>query len=180
MLLGEALIRARVISQAHLNKALQVQTGNAHLSLGEILTKLFNIPRNVVESHYINLSIIPLIKEWLQEQLDIKEFSEGIPLRSIIDHIAITVPSFTRHQAETVSFDLGEDGMYRENNSVKKMERILATIEPLVITTKKQQKIVFNNVHLEVNLEDKGVRADNPGFFSEVKLRLLKSLKELD
>ncbi len=179
MLLGEALIKAKVISQDQLQKALKVQASNTHLSLGEILVKLFSIPRDVVESHYASVYIIPFIEEWFQGQMDTKEFSDGVPLSSIIDNLALTVPSFTRHQGETVSFSLAEDGMYRENSFIMRMEKILATIDPLIITTKKQQKIVFNNVHLEVNLEDKGVHPENLGFISEVKLRLWKSMKEI-
>lgn len=178
MLLGEALIEAGLINEAHLKKALTAQASNPNLSLGEIITKLYDVPRDMVESHYITLAIIPLIKEWLQTELNKKEFSDGLPTGSVIADIAINVSAFSRHKGETVSFKRVEGGMYREISSLMKMERILTTIEFLVITTTKKQKITLNDVHLEVNLKNKGVRPDNPGFLAEVNLRLQKAFKE--
>ncbi len=178
MLLGEALIAAGVITEAHLQKALQAQTRYTNLSLGEVIIKLFAIPRDVVESHYINRSIIPFIEEWLRTQLNKKAFSDGLSAGSTIANITVTIPSFTRYEGEAVSFELGADGMYQESSSLTRMERILAIIDPLIITTTRGQEIIIADVHLEVNLADKEIRPDNPGFLSELKLRLLKAHKE--
>lgn len=178
MLLGQALIEAGVLTEAHIQKALQAQSRYPNLTFSEVISKLFGIPRDVVESHYINRSIIPFIKEWLQKQMDNKEFSDGFSAGSTIADIAITVPTFTRYEDEAVRFDLIADGMYKGGDSLTRMERILATIDPLVITTTRQQKIIVNDVNLELSLEEKRVRPDNPGFLSEVKLRLLKAFKQ--
>lgn len=178
MLLGTALIEAGVITEAHLHKALQTQASNPYLSLGDIIIKLYGVPRHVIESHYVSRAIIPLIKEWLQRQINTKEISAGLSLASTLADIAVTVPFFSRYEGETISFELIEDGMYRENSSLTKIEKIMAIIEPLVVTTTRQQSIIFHNVHLVVSLVDKGVHPDNPGFLPELKLRLLKAFKE--
>jgi hypothetical protein len=178
MLLGEALLQAGVISKADLQKALETQTHNTHLSFGDIITKLFAVPRHVVESHYINLAISPFINEWLYKQLTKKSLSDGLPAENIIAGIALTIPVFSRYEGETISFERRADGMYQESSSLTKIEKITVIVEPLVITTTRQQQIIFHHVHLAVSLRDKGIRPDNPGFLPEARLRLLKALKE--
>ncbi len=182
MLLGEALIKAGLITEAHLNKALQAQTRYPTLSIGEVITKLFAVPRDEVETHYLNLSIIPFVKSWLLDQLNRTMFKNGVRVGSTIADIDITVPSFTRYEGEAVSYTRSDNGMYQEQSSLTRMERVLLIVDPLVLTTSHHQRLVFNTVNLEVSLdkEGKGVRPDNPGFLSEVKLRLLKAYKELD
>lgn len=177
MLLGEVLIKAGVISPADLQTALKTQVHNAHLSFGEIITQLFGVPRDVIESHYINLAMIPFIKAWLEKQLSRQVLGPGQSASDIIADISINIPNFSRYEGEVVSFERQTDGMYGESASLTKIEKIIATVDPLVITTTKGQKILFSNVHLEVGLRDKGVRPDNPGFLSEVRLRLLQAHK---
>lgn len=177
MLLGEALIEAGLISKAHLHEALAAQASNPNLSLGEIITQLYDVPRDMIESHYITLAIIPRIKEWLQKQLNKKEFSDGLPTGSVIADIAISVSAFSRYKGDIVSFKRIEGGLYRESSALQKMEKILTSIDSLIITTTKQQKVELTNIDLEVNLQDKGVRPDNPGFLAELNLRIQKTFK---
>lgn len=177
MLLGEALIKANVMTEAQLEKAIKAKTSYPNLSLGGIIMKLFAIPRDVLESHYINHAIIPFIKEWLQKRMDEKMLSSGVTMGSTIAEIALTIPTFTSYEGEGIIFELGKDGMYQENKTHSKVERVLAIIDPLVITTTQGQEIIFNDIHIEVNLTNKMVSSENPGFLSEVKIRLLKANK---
>jgi hypothetical protein len=177
MLLGEVLIKAGVISPDDLQQALKTQVHNAHLSFGEIITQLFGVPRHVIESHYINHALIPFIRAWLEKQLRHQVIGPGMSAADCLADITINIPSFSRYEGEVVSFERQSDGMYGESASLTKIEKIIATVDPLELTTTKGQKIIFNNVHLEVGLRDKGIRPDNPGFLSEVRLRLLQAVK---
>ena len=178
MLLGEALIKAGIVTESQVQEALKAQSSNQHLSLGEVIHRLCAIPREIIESHYMALAIIPFIKEWLQKKLHKKSFADGLTLASTIADITLTIPRFSRYEGEVASFELLEDGMYKENSIQTKVERIRATVDPLIFTTVRKQEIVFNDVHLEIRLDEKGVRPENPGFLSELKLRILKATKE--
>ena len=179
MLLGEALIDAAIISKEQLQKAMVAQKRFPNHSLGRIVAKLYDVPAEVIETVFITKVVVPVIEEWLRRQLASKPGPGGVDLAAMVAGIEIDLVSYSRYEGELVFFRRNEqDGYYVEQKRMNKLENVTVEIATITLLTIRRQRVVFNDVSLEVPLASKNVRALNSGFLPEARLKLLHAMKQ--
>lgn len=178
MLLGELLVKNKVITQTQLNQALKSQTRYPNQSIGKVVSKVFNIPMEIIETILISKSVVPQLKSWFKKNIDQKLKANAIPLSSTIKNIELLISSYTRYEGEAVVFIRNEMGYYCEDTRDTRLEKLALVIEAIRLTTRRNQTIVLKDIHLDITLGTNEIRAENPGFITEARLKLLQALKQ--
>lgn len=178
MLLGELLVQEKIITQMQLNQALKSQSRYPSHSIGKVVSKIFNIPMEIIETTMINHSVIPRIEVWFKKNIDKKSQKDGIPLSSTLKSFEVIINNYTRYEGESVQFIRNEMGYYCEDSRDARLEKISLIIETIKLTTRRKQEILLHDIHIDITLGTSAIRAENPGFITEARLKLLHALKE--
>lgn len=178
MLLGELLVKAKIISQMQLNQALKSQSRYPNHSIGKVVSKVFNVPMEIIETTMISKSVIPTIEVWFKKSIDQKSPKGAIPPSSTIKEITLNISTYTRYEGEAVHFIRNEMGYYCEDTRDVRLEKLSIIIDSLQLTTRRNQDIILHDIHIDVTLGSNEIRAENPGFITEARLKLLHALKQ--
>ena len=178
MLLGELLVQEKVITQMQLNQALKSQSRYPNHSIGKVVSKVFNVPMEIIETVMMSKSVIPKIEVWFKHNIDQKSQKDGIPLSSTIKNFKLEINNYTRYEGEAVHFIRNEMGYYCEDSRDVRLEKIAIIIDTIQLTTRRKQEIILHNVNLDITLGTNEIRAENPGFITEARLKLLHALKQ--
>lgn len=178
MLLGELLVAAKIITKTQLNQALKSQTRYPNHSIGKVISKVFNIPMEIIETTMITKSVLPRIETWFKKNIDQKSAKDGIPISSTIKECEFRINSYTRYEGEAVIFLRNEMGYYCEDSRDASLEKLALVIDTLRLVTRRKQEIILHDIHLDITLGSNEIRAENPGFITEARLKLLHALKQ--
>lgn len=178
MLLGELLVAEKLISQTQLNQALKSRHLYPTHSIGQVISTLFNIPMESIETIMISRYVVPTIEAWFKKNIDKRSKTDDIPLSSSLFAIDITISSFVRYEGEAVTFIRNEMGYYYEESRDAGLEKLALTVDTMKLTTIRKQDIMIHDIQLEFTLGTNAIRAENPGFISEARLKLLHALKQ--
>ncbi len=178
MLIGELLVKNHIITQTQLNQALKSHNRYPNHSIGQVVSKIFNISPETIETTLITKSIIPTIITWFQKNIARKTQKTAFPLSSSIKKVEIEISSYTRYEGEAVQFIRNEMGYYCEESRDTSLEKLALTLETIKITTIRKQEITLSDVHLNITLGSNEIKTENPGFLAEARLKLLHALKQ--
>ncbi len=178
MLLGELLVAEKLISQTQLNQALKSQASSPNHSIGRVVSRMYNIPVELIETTLISKSVIPRIEAWFKHNIDQKSKKDGISLSSIISGIELNIKSYVRYEGEAVTFIRNELGYYCEDARDASLEKISLTLSTIKLTTIRKQEILLHDVHIDLTLGTGKIHAENPGFITEARLKLIHALKQ--
>ena len=178
MLLGELLVKHKVITELQLSQALKAQTRYPNMSIGQVVSKVFNIPIEIIETTMITKSVLPKIEVWFKKNIDQKSKKDGIPPSATIKEFALDIAGYTRYEGEAVHFLRNEMGYYCEDSRDARMEKLAIVIKEIQLTTRRNQLITLNDIHLDITLGTNEIRSENPGFIAEARLKLLHALKQ--
>lgn len=176
MLLGELLVKNKIITQMQLNQALKAHDRYPNQSIGQVVSKVFNIPLEIIETTMLTKSVIPKIEVWFKKNIDQKP--KTIPPSSTIKTLEININSYTRYEGESVTFVRNEMGYYCEEIRDTSLEKLAIVIEEIRLTTRRNQVISLKDINIEISLGSNNIKAENPGFITEARLKLLQAMKQ--
>ena len=178
MALGELLVEAKIITQTQLNQALKSKSRYPKHSMGRVISKMFNIPMEIIETTMITKAIIPQIESWFKKNIDHKSPKDGIPPSATIKDVDLKISSYTRYKGEAITYIRNETGYYCEDTRDASLEKLALIIDTIKLTTRRKQEIILHDIHLDITLGTNEIRAENPGFITEARLKLLQALKQ--
>ncbi len=178
MLIGELLVKNKIITPTQLNQALKARSHYPNQSIGQVVSKVFNIPLEIIETTMLTKSLVPKIGVWFKKNIDQKSKNIGIPPSSTIKTLEININSYTRYEGESVTFVRNEMGYYCEEVRNTSLEKLAIVIEEIRLTTRRNQVISLKDIHIEITLGSDEIKAENPGFITEARLKLLQAMKQ--
>ena len=176
--LGKYLVEAEIITQKQLDHALKSQSRYPNWSIGKIIHQMFTVPMEIIETMMITRIVTPIIESWFKKNIDQKSQKDGIPLSTTIKDFTLTIHSYTRYEGEAVTFIRNKMGYYCEDTRESTSEKLSILIDTVKLTTRRQQEILLYKIKIAINLETNKIKAENPGFITEARLKLLHAIKQ--
>ncbi len=176
--LGQTLVSAGIISQKQLDKSLSVQRSHPTKSIGEIVSKLYNIQEGVIEATFVKAVLSPAIRNFIYSELKKKINTPGFNLLKAVLSIDLEIQRYKRITIASKTFTLDENSFYKPSKDKKFLSKINCTIKSIVLHTAHNARIDFNDVLMEFDIQSQKLSMDNPSLIMEAKIRLNQILKK--
>ena len=176
--LGWVLVLDGVISREQLNEALSIQKLHRTRSIGEIISKLFNIPEGKIESIFVRDVLIPTITECVYTELSKIKPAQEIDAKELVPTVEVTISQFRRNTLSSKLFTFESPNSFKPSSQKSFLSTIECTIQQLELKTSFDTNIKFNDVVLEYNMQNQTISWDNPAVLVESKVRLNQIIKK--
>ncbi len=177
---GEILVREEVITKDQLAEVLEAQK-KTRKEFGLLISQMYSIPVEVVESLYVSEVLVPSMKWSLLQKLIEKFEGSSIEPETVIENILVNISQFSSYLAVKTYYT--QDSAARKKYSIvdrsEKLKRIQGKMDKLVLKLKHAESfLLFTDVQFEFVLKNQELIFSNPGFISEVRLKLLQAVKQ--
>ncbi len=178
-LFGKVLVQKKIITAEQLDTALQNQEKDTGLALGDIVSRDFSVPQEVVETLFVNEILIPFLEVWFMNTFKEKLKTKGNDFSHFISGLDISISFFTRTTSNQVAFSRNQSGQFQPSMKNRVDEQVNAVIDIMTIRTIRKQTLTFTGISVKVNLLSNNLSlTDGPGFISEARIRLMQALKK--
>jgi hypothetical protein len=175
--LGYALVMEGLIDEQQLAKSLSVQKLHPTKSIGEIVSKLYNISEEAVESIFVRDILIPSFRNFLYSELKKKINTPDFDLLKAVPAIEIILGNYTRVTIVSKTFAY-VDNLLRPSTHKNFLSKIDCSIKTVQLRTLYEKVIEFQDVVVEYDIQNQRITMENPSLIMEAKIRLNQIMKK--
>lgn len=176
--LGDTLVLEGLIDKKQHEKSLSVQHTHPMKSIGEIISKLYNIPEGKIEAIFVKNILVPSIHNHLYSELGKKINNPDFDLVKIVPAIDIQIKTYKRITIASKTFSYANDLMFEPSTDKIFLSKIDCVVESIVMHTAYDESIQFQHILLEFDIPSQKITLENPAIIMEAKIKLTQVLKK--
>jgi len=175
--LGWILVREGVISKEQMEQALDVQKRKfPDQSLGEVVSRLFTIPEEEIETIFINHILFHVVTDWFYREIGQKMGKTSQEIEAIIPHITLTLNGYTRLATRKTTF-ARKGKHFHPTSSRTALSQILAEFDRIEFVSTLGDPLVFSGVQIEYDVQTQHLKIGDQSIGLQVKVRLTQMMK---